>query len=207
MPKLTFQFPERKRLSLFKLITGIILLSVITCRAQGKSNLQVFNLLVDSSIVELSSLVPDTVRNINLDLEEGTYSVFNSRVISDLTGRGYTLVKRDSIFSLQYVISEASTSYGDIFRDGLLGDYFVSRRLTLSGSGNLSGRTITTHNFNFTFQDTVAVDSVDTYENTAWPFTHGRLPTEPFFSGILEPVIAVGTAALAVILFFTIRSK
>ncbi len=189
------------------MLTGIILLSVVTCRAQEKNNLQVFNQLVDSSIVELAPLIPDTVRNISLDLEEGTYSVFNSQIISDLTGRGYTLVSRDDHFKLQYVISEVSTSYGDIFRDGFLGDYLVPRKLSLSGSSNLSGRTITTHNFNYTFQDTIAVDSVNSYENLAWPFTHGSLPSEPFFSGILEPVIAVGTAALAVILFFTIRSK
>ncbi len=189
------------------LLTGIILLSVITCRAQGKSSLQVLNQLVDSSLIELTAQIPDTIRNISLDLEEGTYSVFNSQIISDLTGMGYKLVSRDNSFKLQYVIREASTSYGDIFRDGFLGDYLVPRTLTLSGSGNFSGRIITTHNFNFTFRDTIAVDSVNSYENPAWSFTHGRLPSEPFFSGIFEPVIAVGTAALAVILFFTIRSK
>ncbi len=190
-----------------ELLTGIILLSVVTCRGQGKTNLQVFDQLVDSSLVELTELLPDTVKNISLDTEAGAYAVFNSQIISNLTGKGYKLVDHDNAFGLQYVIKEASTSYGDIFRDGFLGDYLVPRRLTLSGSGNFSGRTITTHNFNFTYQDTVAVDSVNTYENPAWPFTHGSLASEPFFSGILEPVIAVGTAALAVILFFTIRSK
>jgi hypothetical protein len=193
--------------NLLKLLTGIILLSVLTCRAQDKTNLRVFNQLVDSSIVELSSMIPDTVTSISLDLEEGTFAVFNSQIISDLMSKGYELVSRDRAFRLQYVIREASTSYGDIFRDGFLGEYLVPRTLTLSGSGNLSGNTITTHNFNFTFRDTIAVDSVNSYENPAYSFTHGRLPSEPFFSGILEPLIAVGTAALAVILFFTIRSK
>ena len=193
--------------NLLKLITGIILLSVLTCRAQDKNNLQVFYQLVDSSIVELTSLIPDTVRNINVDLEEGTYAVFNSQIISDLTGRGYKLVSDDNAFRLQYVVREAVTSYGDIFRDGFLGDYLVPRTLSLSGSGNFSGNTITTHNFKFTYQDTVAVDSINSLENPAYSFTHGRLPSEPFFSSIFEPVIAVGTAALAVILFFTIRSK
>ncbi len=193
--------------NILKLLTGIILLSVLTCRAQDKTNLQVFNQLVDSSIVELSSIIPDTVRNLSLDLEEGTFSVFNSQVISDLTSKGYKLVSREGVFRLQYVIREASTSYGDIFRDGFLGEYLVPRTITLSGNGNLSGNTITTHNFNLTFRDTVAVDSVNSYENSAYSFTHGQLPSEPFFSGIFEPVIAVGTAALAVILFFTIRSK
>ncbi len=200
--------PERNLTpGLLKMLTGIILLSVITCRAQGRSSLQIFNQLVDSSLVELTPLIPDTVKTMSLDLEEGTYAVFNSQIISYLSERGYKLVTGDTSFKLQYIIRDASASYGDIFRDGFLGDYLVPRKLTLSGSSNLSGRIITTHNFNFSFQDTIAVDSVNSYENPAYPFTHGRLPSEPFFSGILEPVIAVGTAALAVILFFTIRSK
>ncbi len=200
--------PERKTTKgLLKLLTGIILLSVITCSAQEKTNLQIFNQLVDSSLVELTKVIPDTVTQISLDLEEGTYAVFNSQIITYLTGRGYKLVGRKNSFRMQYVITDASTLYGDIFRDGFLGDYLVPRRLILSGSGNFSGRLITTRNFKFAFQDTVAVDSINSYENPAWSFTHGRLKSEPFFSGILEPVIAVGTAALAVILFFTIRSK
>jgi hypothetical protein len=217
LPKLTVQFSLRKKIilllkrnitsRLLNFITGIILLSVLTCRAQDKNNLQVFNQLVDSSIVELTSVIPDSVRNISPDIEEGTFSVFNSQIISDLTERGYKLVSNENAFRLQYVIREATTSYGDIFRDGFLGDYLVPRTISLSGSGNFTGHIVTTHNFNFTYKDTIAVDSVNSYENPAYSFTQGRLPSEPFFSSIFEPVIAVGTAALAVILFFTIRSK
>lgn len=189
------------------LIPGIFLLSFFTCKAQGKSNLQVFNQLIDSSLTKVTSFIPDTVRTINLQLMEGTYAVFNSQVITKLTAQGYNPVNNDKSYKLQYVISEATVSYGDLFRDGFLGQYKVPRRLQLSGSGNLTGGSITTHNFNFTYADTIAVDSISTYENQAYPFTHARLPSEPFFSGLLEPVIVVGTAALAVILFFTIRSK
>jgi hypothetical protein len=200
--------PERTQTKrMLKLLTGIIILAVVTCSAQEKTNLKVFNQLVDSSLAGIASVIPDTVKNISLDLEEGTYAVFNSQIISFLTGKGYKLISGEDSFRLQYVITEAATSYGDIFRDGFLGEYLVPRRLTLSGSGNLLGRVMTTRNFNLAFQDTVAVDSVNAYENPAWTFTQGKLKSEPFFSGIFEPLIAVGTAALAVILFFTIRSK
>jgi hypothetical protein len=105
------------------------------------------------------------------------------------------------------MIDEAATSYGEIYRDGVLGDYYIPRTIIFSGDYNITGNTVLTHSFNFAYHDTVNVDSVTSLENAAYPFTRGKLPAEPFFSGILEPVIAVGTAALAVILFFTIRSK
>jgi len=48
---------------------------------------------------------------------------------------------------------------------------------------------------------------VKSLENPNHPFTKGNIPAEPFFESIPEPVLAIGTAATAVILFFILRSK
>jgi len=61
--------------------------------------------------------------------------------------------------------------------------------------------------FEFTKIDTVKVEDINSLENPAFPFTQASVPPEPFLSGIAEPIIAIGTAALAVVLFFTIRSE
>jgi hypothetical protein len=190
-----------------KILTGIVFFTVITVSAQEKTNLGVFNELVDSSVAEVSAFIPDSVKVIDLELNNGPLSVFNAGVISSLSKRGYKLVNGTENLKLAFIIDEASTSYGEIYRDGFLGEYYVPRRIILSGDYNITRNTVLTHSFNFAYQDTVNVDSVTSLENAAYPFTQGKLPAEPFFSGILEPVIAVGTAALAVILFFTIRSK
>jgi len=39
------------------------------------------------------------------------------------------------------------------------------------------------------------------------PFTRAELPPEPFFSGLLEPAVAIGSAAVAIYLLFAVRSK
>jgi len=62
-------------------------------------------------------------------------------------------------------------------------------------------------NFKFNYIDTVDANKIKNIEDPAIPFTQAALPAEPFFSSIYEPVIAVGAAALTVILFFTVRSK
>ncbi len=189
------------------MIAGIILLSFFNINGQERDNLKIFNELVDSSVTEAVTFIPDSVRNIKPILNSGILAVFNSEIISELSNRGYNLVSDNNSFGFQYTINNATTSYGDIFRGGFLGDYYISRKLTLSGSYNFTGEHIFAKNFNYTFQDTVNVDSINTIENSSYPFTQGRLPAEPLFPGILEPLVAIGTAALAVILFFTIRSK
>ncbi len=193
--------------TILKIFAGIVFFTFISANAQEKTNLGVFNELVDSSVSEAAAVIPDTVKMIDLVLNNGSLSVFNAGVISSLSKKGYKLVPGSSNLKLEFIIDKAETSYGEIYRDGFLGDYYVPRKLILSGDYNITGHTILTHSFNFTYQDTVNVDSVASLENAAYPFTQGKLPAEPFFSGLLEPVIAVGTAALAVILFFTIRSK
>lgn len=191
-----------------KIFTILTLLSVLSCSAQEKTSLQVFNELVDSSIINLTAFIPDTVKIINIEMNPGTsFEIFNSEIISDLNRKGYELISDNRAFRIQYLIKNATVNYGNIYRDGILGDYYVSRSVLLSGNFNLTGGTTVTHEFKYSSKDTIKVDDVKNLENPAYPFTQGKLPAEPFFSGILEPVVAVGTAALAVILFFTIRSK
>lgn len=185
----------------------IFLLSVVTASAQQKTNLSVFKDLVDTSVTQAISLIPGNVKDIKYELSRGPFAVFNSVIISALSERGYNLVSEGNYFELQYFINTAATAYGEAYRDGFLGDYYVPRRIILTGGYNFSGRTIFTKKFSYSYQDTVNVDSIGSVENSAYPFTQARLPAEPIFPGIIEPVIAIGTAALAVILFFTIRSK
>ncbi len=189
------------------ILTAFILLSIIHCSAQEKNNLQVFNELVDSSIAKAVSFIPDTVQKIKFESNNETFAVFNSEIISGLSKRGYMLAAESNSFEFQYIIKDAFTSYGDIYRDGFLGEYYVLRKIILSGSFNFTGKTVFTRDFYYSSLDTIKAENVGSLENSAYPFTRGKLPAEPFLSGILEPVIVIGTAALAVILFFTIRSK
>lgn len=190
-----------------KIFIALFLLYFFSCPAQEKTNLDVFNELIDSSVINLSSLIPDTVKTLNLEMNTGSpFEVFNSEIISGLTKKGYNITS-DRGIKIQYFIKEADVDYGEVYRSGILGDYYAPRMIHLSGNFNLLGNNVITKDFNYTAKDTIDVDSVKRIENSAYPFTQGSLPSEPFFSGIIEPVVAVGTAALAVILFFTIRSK
>ncbi|HED07085.1 MAG TPA: hypothetical protein ENI57_03110 [Ignavibacteria bacterium] len=179
---------------------------------QTKTNLNIFKELVDSSVTSFVNNLPKNENQINLKLELGvSYSFFKNRILNDLTLKGIKVTVypsfKENAAKINYAVEEMNVDYSEIDRDGMFGDFLMPRKLSLKGSYSIDKKNIFTKNFNYTFLDTVNVKAVKSLENESYPFTKGEVPTEPFFSSITEPVIAIGSAALAVILFFTIRSK
>ena len=172
----------------------------------------IFKELVDSSVISFVNNLPGNENQINLKFELGvSYSLFKNRILNDLTEKGikvtvYPSIKENAA-KINYTIEAMKVNYSDIDRDGMFGDFLMPRKLSVKGSYSIDKENIFTKNFNYTFLDTVNVKAVKSLENESYPFTKGEVPTEPFFSSITEPVIAISSAALAVILFFTIRSK
>ena len=175
--------------------------------SQTKTNLEIFNTLVDSSVVKINDVLAPGENQVRLNFNSGSaYNVFQNQVIYSFQKLGKK-VNKDSGEVITYSIESASVNYGDMFRDGFLGSFYLPRNLKLTGNYSVEKGTINAGKFNIAFADTVAVDSVYGLENSSFPFTKGEIPSEPFFSSLLGPVVAIGSAAVAVILFFTVRSK
>ena len=178
--------------------------------SQTKPNLDIFYAMVDSSAVKILKNLPAGRNHISLEFNSGNnYLVLENRLIKDLTGKGLKISgqgKEESVF-VGYVIDHAELKYGDMYRSGFLGSYYIPRHLKLSGNFTVNKPDISESNFSYTYTDTVKYDSLQNTENPAFPFTQGEIPSEPLFSSLLEPVVAIGAAAAAVILFFTVRSK
>lgn len=204
----------------FNNITGLIsksfrflfwgILSISLANAQTPTNMDRFYIAVDSAS---SSLVSDLgqTKKIKLELTLGSfYSVFANPIRGKLLKRGIIIVPdqsvTDSITKVNFVIDNCNVEYNQPERKGLFGQYFTERKINLSGNYFISKGSVL-KNFNFALIDTVNVDEIEKLENRSYPFTHSELPAEPFFSSLLEPIVAVGAAAVTIILFFSIRSK
>lgn len=194
-----------------KLFLIVIFLQLSFTFAQTKTNLSVFYNLVDSSVAKINQNI--STPYLIISFTTGNYfDVFQNQIVSDFIKSGRTILS-DSVknFSdvtrLNYVIDNANVKYGKMERDGLFGDFIMQRNIELSGSYSINNNVINAENFSVTYVDTVAVDEVKTIENTAYPFTQGEVPSEPFFSSLFEPIVAISSAVLVVILFFTVRSK
>ncbi len=191
------------------IITLIYFFNADFLSAQPKTNLDIFYMMVDSSVNNFISQVPPSDKSIKLGLSLGdSYSIFNNKIINNINSSGKKLsdVSNDAI-TVNYVIDNIHVEYGEIFRDGLFGDYCITRNLLLKGNYLVGIDSALYNEFSFSFNDTIKFDEINLVENNSFEFTKGKIPAEPFFSSLFEPIVAVGTAALAVILFFTIRSK
>jgi hypothetical protein len=183
------------------------MLSIGTLLSQTKTNLEVFYTLVDSSVDQFIYFSNPPAK-IKVELNNGdVYSIFNNRLLGNLNAKGIVLANDRSDFLpiFSYTIEKPLTQYNDIFRDGFLGPFLVQREISLKGNYFYSGSG--KRDFNFAYIDTVKVDDIKNLENISYKFTNATLPPEPFFTGLCEPVVALGTAAAAVILFFTVRSR
>lgn len=179
--------------------------------AQTITNLEVFKVLIDSSVADIVKYAADSEKDIYLNLKLGSsYSVFEDQIYKSFQIRGKKL---SSVYNplenseLSYTAENAAVTYGENFRDGFLGEHYVSRFITLEGSYRLHNNSTIVENFSYKSADTVRYDEIESLENTSYPFTKGAIPSEPFLSNLFEPLVAIATAAIVITLFFTVRSK
>jgi hypothetical protein len=182
--------------------------------AQSKTNLDVFYSLSDSAVYSSIDNLHISPGKLNVRIISGdTFSVLQNHMLMTLESKKIDVVRDASpgAAELCYTVENAACSYSDIFRNGFLGQYNVKRELSLKGNYSFfsSPGAGSSHNFKFNYNyiDTVKLDDIKDLENISYRFTTGTIPAEPFFTGLFEPIFALGTAALAVTLFFTVRSK
>jgi len=203
-----FKITEATKKSLRLLFLILILQSASF--PQTISNLDRFYTLIDSASNILIKDLGD-IKKINLELNFGVdYSVFANKVRGNLLRSGIQLVSdnpdEQNFVRVNFVVDNSFVGYSEPEKDGIFGDFFTQRTLELSGNYFISNQS-QVKDFKLTVVDTVNVENVQELENRSYPFTQGELPPEPFFSSLLEPIVAIGAAATVIILFFSVRSK
>lgn len=194
------------------LFVTLFLISLIKISAQTKDNLNVFYGLIDSSVIQIAKSIPKDNKDLIIKtyLNDG-YSIFENKILAAFNNNGSNVSINDSSnkFLINYSIDNAKVTYPEIFRENIFGSWEVQRSILLSGnySISLNGILKVSEPFSFKSLDTVYYSQIEKLESQNFSFTRCEKPAEPFFSSFLEPVIALGTAATIIYLFFTIRSK
>jgi hypothetical protein len=189
----------------------ILFVNAAKIQSQTKSNLEIFYKMADSAAISAAQNIPLNKNDVKVDLGTGTiFSVFNNQIIASFQKSGKNILsgpKNDSSSSeISFIIDKANVNYSELFQEKLFGDFYTQRQIAVSGNYVILPG-IVSHNFSYSYRDTVNTDEIKNIENNALSFTQGKVPAEPLFSSIYEPIIVTGAAALTVILFFTIRSK
>jgi hypothetical protein len=190
----------------------LMLITSFTIYSQTKSNLEVLYSLTDSLSNQILYELPAEQESILLTLNLGnSYSVFSNNIKTIFIENGKRVLEKPpdelNIPVINIVIESAGIEYGEMFRDGWFGDHYAQRKAYVSGNYLQSFSIQGKKEFQFSVADTINVDEVKELESDPFPFTKGVIPPEPFLSNLAEPVIAIGTAAVVIALFFSIRSK
>jgi len=180
--------------------------------SQSKTNLEIFYSLTDSLANTINSEIPKNEKKISLILNLGDqYTLFANTIRDSFIKNGREIIEEPNskvdIPNIDIVMEGAGVEYGEMFRSGFFGTHYIQRYSTIFGNYMQSFSDKGIQKFEITTIDTIKVEDISSLENPSFPFTQASVPPEPFLSGIAEPIIAIGTAALAVALFFTIRSE
>lgn len=178
-------------------------------KSQSVSNLEKIYNLLNNSIEVIKPLIDSDKIYFEFN-SPSEYSLLKNRAVIKLSDSNIEILDNEekALTKFNYSVDGVKVSYNKIFREGLFGDYLVEREIELSGSYIISKNKIReSDTFQYTEQDSVKYGKVNSLESSSLPFTQGNLPPEPFWKGVLEPIIAVGTAAVTVFLFFSVRSK
>jgi hypothetical protein len=190
------------------LIIFFIVLSSFS--AQTKTNFEMIDSLLFVSTEKIAGELNKEEDYFLEFIAADDYEILKSKIIQFLKLRDFNINDSENAQNkLLYNLEEVKINYTDVFKDGLFGTYLVKRESHLDGSFYLSknGNIGDVNSFNHFLADTVLYSEISQLDNIAYSFTSADLPEEPFFSSTLEPVIAIGTAAVAVYLFFNIRSR
>lgn len=179
--------------------------------SQERDNYSLFQKLVVKSIEKILSNIENNASFDSLSFNSPqSYSSLNSeaQIYFFKSGLLNNSGNKTNKF-IEYSIDNAEINYDEIFRDGFLGEFMLVRKADLSGSYVIKdgSKIITADKFEASLTDTTTFDSKTKLENPSLPYTQSEFPPEPFLAGLLEPVIAIGTFVVTLLLFFTVRSK
>lgn len=193
------------------IISAILFLSTFNLvSAQPKTNLDVIYDLIEENTNQVLMKLPHEVLPFTFEYSSPEeYSNLEGRFINLLSNKN--LLKKDTSKggTLKYSLDQIGILYAEPYRDGLLGDYKVERKVFLNatfafGYGDKVKRSEIVESG---YVDTLSYSDLDNVEIANLSITKGTKPPEPLFESLLEPVIAVGAVLVTIILLFTVRSK
>ena len=124
-----------------------------------------------------------------------------------LTGNSFD----EADYGIVFENPKLRTNYKEVFTSSFLGNKRVKRKIDVvflyKIIDNKTEEEIYSNTINESFEDDFLLDNLEQIERSNYIFTKGKLPDENLFEKFLVPAVIVAASAVAIILFFVIRSK
>ena len=201
------------------LLIIILLCNVLYSQENKKiqSNIEIFDLIVGKGLNELGNrlalLGNDKIYTLNIPAEKGLDMYLKS--IIEKKFQGYRIIFKDTTLKSDYIINIIpvilKTMYPDIKTEYGFGNKTIKRNLSINFSVSFykseQREKIYSYEFFDKYTDNVDYEMLEFVENSGYDFTKGKLPDENIFRKMLIPAVVVSASAIAIILFFVVRSK
>ncbi len=139
------------------------------------------------------------------------YGVLKNTVIAALKENGISLTieNKGQNKSLIFQLNNITMDYPKVFRENFWDSYKLERRISVSGTFLIyeSNEIKSAKDFNKSLTDTVEYNARRIIETPSFVFTRGRVPEEPLFTGLFQPIIAIAAILISIYLLFSVRSK
>ncbi len=194
----------------FKSFLLVFFAGIISVSAQPAKNVSIINALIDESIDSILKSSPG-LKQVSFEFNSPPgLKRFKNRVIYGLKSKGIEIYENDiSKTRLNYALDDVSVIFSDAFRESFFGGYKSERKVNLDGSYIISenGKVVLSKIFSLQKTDTLDFDEIRNVSGNNFSMKGNDKPGVPFFGSLLEPVIALGAVAVAIFLFFTVRSN
>lgn len=183
----------------------------LVAQEEPMTNLDVMRSLAEriGSEVVRSAWIEDGTKISNSVLPKETAWYIESAIANGMKKEGGVIVG-DSLPTVvvEFGIVRGWVAYTNIRRNGFFGERLVDRHVGLRLTSKLTktGTILWSGDVEKSAADTVRVDEIQRLESPTIPMTKGALPSEGFFSHVAEPLILIGSIAVAVLLLFNVRS-
>jgi hypothetical protein len=183
----------------------------------SERNIDIFSRLIDNGLNDLENQLVIAGKDKLFLLRFPEKSIENNYLFLKLKQKfsSYNLLTGNSSQKADYEIvfenPKLNTNYSEIFSSTFLGSKRVKRKIQVGFLhkiiDNSTKEEIYSHTFNESNEDDFLLDDHEYVEISNYGFTKSILPDESLFQQVLIPALVVGASAVAIILFFVIRSK
>lgn len=173
---------------------------------QTKSELQILNRLIDSSLIPIQDFfVKESVNFLSFNIiseSELIESIIRAKILS-LTSENSSSEKK-----LEVIVNKFGIAYPFIASYPLFGEEKVRREISLNISYTLieGDKVIFNSKFDNVYTDTVSISDIK-FDLTDKTKSNGTIPQVPIWRSLIEPAIISSLTGLIIYLFFNVRSK
>ncbi len=176
------------------------------------TNYEVIGAQIDSLAKTLVTLLGENrIKELTFDTESHSIDLFaRQRIIEQLLNRKFRLlVGAGKPAQLTVRVPLIQVFYSTPIASHIFGSSDVVRKIRSSYAVQLadSGQVRFANTFSYVFEDTVKESQIPSLEVGVYGFLHGKLDSGSLLNDVVQPILFIGSAAVIVYLFFTIRGS